>query len=106
MVDKHLKQISLGSAHSVILKETGELFVFGENGNGELGLENAELNKLVSVPKSLITDKNISQIRCGFDYSMFLKKTGKVYVFGGKFLFCFLHLRFEQLFFFQRTIVI
>ena len=34
MVDKEIKDISLGGLHSLILKENGELLVFGKNNYG------------------------------------------------------------------------
>ena len=47
MTDKQIRQIVCGGHHSFILMESGELFAFGYNDNGQLGLgdNNQETNQ-------------------------------------------------------------
>ena len=42
MNDKDIKEISCGSYHSIIYKKNGDLFVFGNNEYGQLGIGNEE----------------------------------------------------------------
>ena len=46
MTDKQIRQVVCGWDHSFILKESGELFAFGRNNYGQLGLgDNNHRNK-------------------------------------------------------------
>ena len=58
MTDKQIRQIVCGGAHTFILKESGELFAFGYNYYGQLGLGNNNRN----TPTLLMTDKQIRQL--------------------------------------------
>ena len=56
-----------------------ELFTFGDNVLGQLGLgDNENKNK----PTLLMQDKTIRQIICGEVHSFILKNNGKLLVFG------------------------
>lgn len=63
----------------MILKDNGELFVFGNNGFGQLGSNNTSGK---NIPHLLMSDSNIRQIACGPYNSMILKSNGEVLVFG------------------------
>ncbi len=84
--------------HTFILKESGELFVFGHNNCGQLGLgDNNSRNKptlltslmplaqveskIAKIPYS--TDPTIRQIVCGRNHSFILKESGELFAFGG-----------------------
>jgi alpha-tubulin suppressor-like RCC1 family protein len=79
MQDESISQIVCGGWHSMILKKNGELFVFGRNYSGQLGLGNYNYQ---NKPIILMQDENISQIVCGQWHSMILKKNGDLFVFG------------------------
>jgi alpha-tubulin suppressor-like RCC1 family protein len=73
--------IRLGGYHSIIYKENGDLFVFGYNSDGQLGLgDNQERN----TPTLLLNDKDIEDIVCGSYHTIYYKKNGEIYVFGDK----------------------
>ena len=61
--------------------ESGIVYGFGYNGNGELGIGNEE-NQLI--PKEIIYFKNIpiSKIYCGLYHSFAISKSNKVYCWG------------------------
>ena len=79
MRDKEIRQIICGSHHTLILKESGELFAFGDNTFGELGLGDY---KNRSTPTLLMTDKGIRQIICGRHHTFILKNNGELFTFG------------------------
>jgi alpha-tubulin suppressor-like RCC1 family protein len=78
-------QIATGNYNSLILNNNNEIFSFGSNSNGQLGL-----NLLISIyttktipTKLIITNNNkIIQISCGNYHCLLLFSTGEVYSFG------------------------
>ncbi len=67
-----IKQISLGEAHSMILPEDGNLYVFGNNGSGQLGLGHTE-NELLPVQNNFFDQfDSIEEIILGAGHSMVL----------------------------------
>ena len=66
-------------AHFDSQEKKGELLVFGDNGEGQLGMQEAES---VLIPKLLLTNKEIKQICCGEQHSLFLTQQGEVWSFG------------------------
>ena len=69
-IDEKIRKISCGNYHNFLLKNNGELFVWGDNKDGQLGLgDNESRNK----PTLLMKDEKISKISCGFKRSMTLK---------------------------------
>ena len=56
-----------------------ELFAFGNNYNGQLGLGDYE-NR--NIPTLVMRDKTIRQVACGRKHTFILKKSGELYAFG------------------------
>ena len=79
MQDKKIQQVICGGYHLFILKESGELFAFGWNEYGQLGLSN---NENRNVPTLLMKDKEIRQIICGDLHSFILKESDELFAFG------------------------
>jgi len=77
--DLQIKSICCGSNHTMILKNNGEIFVFGDNRYCQLGLKH---NNYICTPTLLIKDPEIKSIYCGGDHSMILKNNGELFVFG------------------------
>ncbi|XP_072471275.1 X-linked retinitis pigmentosa GTPase regulator isoform X2 [Notamacropus eugenii] len=73
-----IKQLSAGSNTSAALTEDGDLFMWGDNSEGQIGLAD-ESN--VCVPSQVIVGKPISWISCGYYHSAFVTKGG-LYTFG------------------------
>jgi alpha-tubulin suppressor-like RCC1 family protein len=80
MTNKNIKKIYCSGYHTLIhIKSTGELYVFGNNRYGQLGLGDFQ-NR--NVPTLLMTDKNIKSVHCGEDFTLIYKTTGELYGFG------------------------
>jgi alpha-tubulin suppressor-like RCC1 family protein len=78
MINKNIKNICCGDEHTCYLLETGEVYVFGANGYGQLGLGD---NKNRNTPTLLMTNHNIKTISTE-DHTLILTMTGELYVFG------------------------
>ncbi|KAF6091399.1 retinitis pigmentosa GTPase regulator [Phyllostomus discolor] len=74
-----LKQLSAGSNTSAALTEDGKLFVWGENSEGQIGLNNVSN---VCVPHQVTFGKPIAWISCGYYHSAFVTRDGELYTFG------------------------
>ncbi|XP_044793373.2 X-linked retinitis pigmentosa GTPase regulator isoform X3 [Bubalus bubalis] len=73
-----IKQLSAGSNTSAALTEDGELFMWGDNSEGQIGLQNITN---ICVPHQVTIGKPISWISCGYYHSAFVTKKA-VYTFG------------------------
>ena len=77
-----IKHIALGRLYSMILMDNGDLYVFGDNQYGQLGL-NDNLDRNRPIRNNFLTEKgSIKQIVLGGWYSMILMDNGDLYVFG------------------------
>ncbi|XP_036600445.1 X-linked retinitis pigmentosa GTPase regulator [Trichosurus vulpecula] len=74
-----IKQLSAGSNTSAALTEDGDLFMWGDNSEGQIGLAD-ESN--VCVPCQVVVGKPISWISCGYYHSAFVTTEGELYTFG------------------------
>ncbi|XP_043847779.1 X-linked retinitis pigmentosa GTPase regulator isoform X3 [Dromiciops gliroides] len=74
-----IKQLSAGSNTSAALTEDGDLFMWGDNSEGQIGLAD-ESN--VCVPCQVVIGKPISWISCGYYHSAFVTAEGELYTFG------------------------
>jgi alpha-tubulin suppressor-like RCC1 family protein len=71
-------QVAAGRYHSLTLKSNGEVWTFGENGNGELGNGN-KVDASNAVPSSIT---GVVQVAAGSAYSLALKSNGTVWGWG------------------------
>ncbi|KAK7494796.1 hypothetical protein BaRGS_00013923, partial [Batillaria attramentaria] len=77
--DTQYKMVAAGSDHSMALTEDGRLFVWGSNGEGQVGLgEESE----VSVPTQLDVGQRVTCIACGYYHSAIVTENGELYTFG------------------------
>ncbi|MXQ96880.1 hypothetical protein E5288_WYG009939 [Bos mutus] len=74
-----IKQLSAGSNTSAALTEDGELFMWGDNSEGQIGLQNITN---ICVPHQVTIGKPISWISCGYYHSAFVTTEGELYTFG------------------------
>lgn len=73
MKDSNIKFISLGDTHSILYKNNGEVWGFGDNGSGQLGIGkySIEVNPIL-----IMTDLDIKGITCSDDFTYMYKNTG------------------------------
>ncbi len=71
--------ISANDWHALALTEDGNVYGFGSNNCGQLGLK---VNKLVSGPIMIPGLSNIKQIEAGINHSLVINDQGQVYGFG------------------------
>lgn len=76
----NVKHIALGTMHSAAITDSGELYLWGSNENGQLG--NGEIgSKKYSTQPIKIMD-NISQVSLGSVHSAALTENGELYMWG------------------------
>jgi len=74
----NVKQSSCGENQTIVLLKNGDVYSFGNNTNGQLGLGHFD-NQNVPVKNSLT---KVKQISCGATHAMVLLVNGIVYSFG------------------------
>ncbi|XP_040521260.1 X-linked retinitis pigmentosa GTPase regulator isoform X2 [Gallus gallus] len=74
-----IKQLAAGSYTSAAVTEDGQLFVWGDNSEGQIGLAD---KTCVSVPCQVDVGKPVSSISCGYYHSAFITGDGELYTFG------------------------
>jgi len=72
------KQLIAGYAHGIVLHDDGNVWVWGENNDGRLGLGN-NINQPIPVKLNL---SNIKQLATGDDFSIAVRTDGTVWTWG------------------------
>lgn len=75
----NLEQIFCGYDHLIALTESGEVYSWGVNHCGQLGLGD---NFNQDIPQKLLSLKKVKQIACGAGYTMALTQSCEIYVWG------------------------
>jgi len=65
--------------HNIIYNKDNNLFVFGSNFYGQLGLGH---NNNINIPILLMQDQQIKSISCGYNHSIIQKTNGELLIFG------------------------
>ncbi|NXK63567.1 RPGR regulator, partial [Sylvietta virens] len=74
-----IKQLSAGSYTSAAVTEDGQLFMWGDNSEGQIGLAS---EASVSVPCKVDIGKPVSFVSCGYYHSALITGDGELYTFG------------------------
>ena len=77
--DPNIKNIICGDEYTIILRDNGDIIVFGSNSMGQLGL--GDICE-IKVPTLLMNDPNIKTISCGSVHTIIYKNNGDVIGFG------------------------
>lgn len=75
------KQISLGTQHTLVLTEDGEVMACGHGEYGRIGTGNLENVETLETVEELV-DETITQISAGNSFSVALAESGNVYTWG------------------------
>src|SRR5205085_1130517 len=78
----YIKNISAGASHSLILTNTGQIYAFGSNDDGQLGLSD---NNNKNIPTLILNLNHIIQIAAKSVRSLALSNTGQIYAFGANY---------------------
>jgi alpha-tubulin suppressor-like RCC1 family protein len=85
LAGKTITAISLSSNHALALASTGEVFAWGDNGYGQIGdasSGNTRLEPVAIKTSGVLSGKRITSIAAGYDHSLVLDSTGRLYAFG------------------------
>eukprot|EP00742_Colponemidia_sp_Colp-10_P006213 GILJ01006657.1.p1 GENE.GILJ01006657.1~~GILJ01006657.1.p1 ORF type:complete len:549 (+),score=94.03 GILJ01006657.1:41-1687(+) len=74
-----VKKAACGRGHTLLVTEGGQLYSFGANGRGQLGLGH---QKEMVLKPSLIKLDNVVDASCGAEFSMAVDGAGHVFAFG------------------------
>ncbi|XP_073214419.1 X-linked retinitis pigmentosa GTPase regulator-like isoform X7 [Lepidochelys kempii] len=74
-----IKQLAAGSYTSAALTEDGQLFVWGDNSEGQIGLAG---EASVCLPCQVDVGKPVSWVSCGYYHSALVTRDGELYTFG------------------------
>uniref|UniRef100_A0A1A8PM61 Secretion regulating guanine nucleotide exchange factor n=1 Tax=Nothobranchius rachovii TaxID=451742 RepID=A0A1A8PM61_9TELE len=78
--NRAVRTLSGGGGHSVVISESGEVFVCGQNNKGQLGLgHNADASSFQLCP---ILNQRVRSVSCGWDFSLLLTDCGQLLACG------------------------
>jgi alpha-tubulin suppressor-like RCC1 family protein len=77
----NVEQLAAGDDHSMALLSNGNVYIWGSNGNGKLGIG---VSSGESYPVYMTSLSNIKKIGVGFYHSVALKQDGTVWAWGKK----------------------
>jgi hypothetical protein len=77
--NEKIVMISCGFSHSLALTESGRVFGWGSNEDGQLGVDVKNSSELINIE---LNDLKIKKISCGFAHSLLLSCDGGIYAFG------------------------
>ncbi|XP_063075951.1 probable E3 ubiquitin-protein ligase HERC4 [Engraulis encrasicolus] len=80
--NKQVIQVACGDHHSLALTKDGQLFTWGQNSNGQLGLGKGQPSTLSPQPLKSLAGIPLSQISAGGDHSFALSLSGAVFGWG------------------------
>lgn len=76
-------QAACGRNHSLFLSDTGIVYACGSNSNGQLGIGQQTLNKIITKPTRIqYNGAPIVKVDCGAVFSVILDINGNLYTFG------------------------
>ena len=79
--NKTVTSISCGDTHTLVATAEGELYSFGRNSSGQLGLNSTD-DALLPQRVEALAGKVVSKVACGAEHSVVLTDNGDVYCFG------------------------
>ncbi|XP_034282767.1 RCC1 and BTB domain-containing protein 2 isoform X5 [Pantherophis guttatus] len=81
LVNKKVIEVACGSHHSMVLTADGEVYVWGYNGNGQLGLGNGG-NQPTPCRIAALQGIHVQRIACGYAHTLVLTDEGHIYAWG------------------------
>ncbi|XP_068178250.1 probable E3 ubiquitin-protein ligase HERC3 isoform X2 [Antennarius striatus] len=82
LCDHRISQVMCGNQHCIALSRDGQLFTWGQNTNGQLGLGKGEPGKPFPHPLKSLAGIPLAKITAGGDHSFALSLSGAVFGWG------------------------
>uniref|UniRef100_A0A8C7L2E4 HECT and RLD domain containing E3 ubiquitin protein ligase 3 n=1 Tax=Oncorhynchus kisutch TaxID=8019 RepID=A0A8C7L2E4_ONCKI len=82
LCEHRISQIMCGNKHCIALSKDGQLFTWGQNSSGQLGLGKGEPSTLSPQPLKSLSGIPLAQITAGGDHSFALSLSGAVFGWG------------------------
>jgi len=76
-------QVACGTEHTIALVDNGEIWAWGANEMGQLGLGHS---KMVDRPTKVLSSEKFTQISCGASHSIALTAYGEIFTWGGSYM--------------------
>lgn len=78
------EQINMGYSHNLLLSKEGDLYAFGNNEYGQLGLgkKSSRISEVTLVEINLNSDEKIIDLQVGWNFSVILTNKGRVLTWG------------------------
>lgn len=76
-----MASVSCGDTHTLVATDAGELYAFGRNTSGQLGLGSIT-DSLSPQPVEALAGKRVRRVACGAEHSMCVTDEGEVYCWG------------------------
>jgi len=80
--DELIKEICCGHAHTLAINQFGQMYSWGSNESGQLGLGLDNVPEIVRKPVLNTTISNVVKLAAGHEHSLALTKTSELYVWG------------------------
>ncbi|XP_076003795.1 putative E3 ubiquitin-protein ligase HERC3 isoform X2 [Genypterus blacodes] len=82
LCEHRISQVMCGNQHCIALSRDGQLFTWGQNSSGQLGLGKGEPGRLFPQPLKSLVGIPLAQITAGGDHSFALSLSGAVFGWG------------------------
>ncbi|KAI1887409.1 hypothetical protein AGOR_G00190000 [Albula goreensis] len=82
LCEHRISQVMCGNQHCVALSKDGQLFTWGQNSSGQLGLGKGKPSSLSPQPLKSLSGIPLAQITAGGDHSFALSLSGAVFGWG------------------------
>ena len=77
-----IKSIAAGGWHSAAVSEFGDLYTWGWNIKGQLGLSSSNNKNIFAIPEIVELDTEIEKVYCGDQHTIVRTKSGDFYGTG------------------------
>mmetsp|Transcript_27280 Transcript_27280/g.37625 ORF Transcript_27280/g.37625 Transcript_27280/m.37625 type:complete len:828 (+) Transcript_27280:153-2636(+) len=80
-----IREVAAGGHHNLLLTENGEIYAWGKNGQGQLGLQQEDITKeawSVAEQVPVFSDTRVVQVAAGYQHSLAVNSGGLVHAWG------------------------